>query len=290
MIDHVEEFAPAKVNLCLHVTGRREDGYHLLDSLVVFAAVGDSLHLTRANSHFLEITGPFGRSLEPEDDNLVFRAAEKLGDLAPSAAISLHKALPVAAGIGGGSADAAAALRGLLALSGKTAADVSDLDDIALELGADVPACLRSTALRMTGIGEKISTISPFPDVPAVLINPGVPVPTGPIFKALNLKQSDEGGAGLGALPHPGFASQTELVAWLQDQRNDLQGPAIALVPQVGEVLNALKTSEDCRLARMSGSGATCFGLFETSHHAEAFAAKLNAQKPDWWVVSTVLR
>ncbi len=285
-----EEFAAAKVNLCLHVTGRREDGYHLLDSLVVFADVGDTLSLTAADTYSLEITGPFAGALEPDPDNLVFSAAARLGELSPGAAISLNKALPVAAGIGGGSADAAATLRGLMALHNISPQQAGDLDAIALALGADVPACLRSKALRMAGIGEEISMIDRFPALPAVLINPGVAVPTGPIFKALNLGQPSTGGEGLTNLPPEGFGSGDEVVHWLQHQRNDLQAPAIALAPDVGTVLETLEAAENCRLARMSGSGATCFGLFGTTEQADAFAAALAGQKPHWWVVSTVFQ
>ena len=285
-----EEFAAAKVNLCLHVTGRREDGYHLLDSLVVFANVGDTLSFTASNSYSLEIDGPFSAEIDPDPDNLVFKAAGKLGKLAPGAKISLNKALPVAAGIGGGSADAAATLRGLMSLYNLSPNQVDDLDAHALALGADVPACLRSKALRMAGIGEEISTIEHFPALPAVLINPGVAVPTGPIFKALNLGQPSTGGEGLTSLPESGFGSGKDVVDWLQHQRNDLQAPAIAIAPEVGEVLQALKAAETCRLARMSGSGATCFGLFDTSADADAFAGSLALQRPQWWVVSTVFQ
>ncbi len=285
-----EEFAAAKVNLCLHVTGRRGDGYHLLDSLVVFAQVGDTLSLTRADSYTLEITGPFSEGIEPDPDNLVLKAAARLSELAPGAAMSLHKALPVAAGIGGGSADAAATLRGLLSLYGIAPSQAGSLDDIALALGADVPACLKSKALRMAGIGEDISAIEPFPAIPAVLVNPGVAVSTGAIFKALNLGQPSTSGDGLSNLPAQGFGSALEVVQWLEHQRNDLQAPAIALAPEVGEVLNAISLAENCRLARMSGSGATCFGLFDTTEQADAFAATLADQKPHWWVVSTLFQ
>lgn len=272
------------------MTGRRDDGYHLLDSLVVFADVGDTLTFTRADTYSLEITGPFAGTIAPEPDNLVFKAAAQLGELAPGAAISLNKALPVAAGIGGGSADAAATLRGLLGLYSIVPSHAQNLDEIALALGADVPACLRSKALRMSGIGEHISAIEPFPALPAVLVNPGVAVPTGSIFKALNLDQPSLGADGLSPLPTGGFGSANEVVHWLEHQRNDLQGPALAIAPDVGEVLDAIKSAENCRLARMSGSGATCFGLFDTAAQADAFAATLASRKPHWWVVSTLFQ
>ena len=249
------------------------------------------LHLTRARLTFpLKLQGLLAAALEPEEDNLVFRAAEKLGDLAPGATVSLTKALPVAAGIGGGSADAAATLRGLLVLYGIEQDDVGTLDAMALALGADVPACLRSKALRMMGIGEKISDIRPFPPLPAVLVNPGVAVPTGPIFKALNLGQPSTGGSALSSLPAQGFTSSADVVQWLEGQRNDLQAPAIAIAPEVGRVLEVLSAEKNCRLSRMSGSGATCFGLFDTKDDADQFAAHLADQQPGWWVVSTVFQ
>ncbi len=286
----VRAFAPAKVNLCLHVTGRREDGYHLLDSLVVFADVGDTLDFARADTLSLEIAGPFAQALEPDRDNLIFKAAAQLGKRVPGAAVSLRKDLPVAAGIGGGSADAAATLRGLMALYELDEPAPGPLDALALALGADVPACLRSKALRMAGIGEKIERIQGFPPLPAVLVNPGVAVPTGPVFKALGLGRPATGGSGLPDLMQQDFRSSGDVVHWLTGQRNDLQGPALALAPQVGEVLDALNAEENCRLARMSGSGATCFGLFDSQDKAEACATAVSQSQPEWWVVSTVLR
>ncbi|MEM8687090.1 MAG: 4-(cytidine 5'-diphospho)-2-C-methyl-D-erythritol kinase [Pseudomonadota bacterium] len=285
----VHEFAPAKVNLCLHITGRRADGYHLLDSLVVFAGVGDELTFTRAETHALEISGPFSGAIDAAPDNLIFKAAHLLGDQVPGAAVSLTKSVPVAAGIGGGSADAAASLRGLTRLYELKDLDAGQLDEMALTLGADVPACLRSRALRMTGIGEEISEIQEFAPLPAVLVNPGVPVPTGPIFKALGLAQPGTAGTGLEDLHRQSFRSVGDVVDWLGGQRNDLQAPAIALAPAVGQVLEALEREAACRLARMSGSGATCFGLFDSDEQAAACAARLARAHPGWWVRPTTL-
>ncbi len=285
----VHEFAPAKVNLCLHITGRRADGYHLLDSLVVFADVGDQLSFARADSLSLEMSGPFADAIEATSDNLIFKAADLLGDRVPGAAVSLTKSLPVAAGIGGGSADAAASLRGLMRLYELEALEAGRLDEIALALGADVPACLRSSALRMAGIGEDIAEIEEFPALPAVLVNPGVPVPTGAIFNALGLDQPSTAGSGLDDLAQQNFTSATDVAGWLEAQRNDLQGPAIALAPEVGKVLAALEGEESCRLARMSGSGATCFGLFNSDSEAAASAARVARENPSWWVAPTVL-
>lgn len=286
----VRAFAPAKVNLCLHVTGRRADGYHLLDSLVVFANVGDTLEFARADALSLEMSGPFAGALQADPDNLIFEAAAQLGAQVPGAAVSLAKHLPVAAGIGGGSADAAATLRGLMALYALEQPEPGKLDDIALALGADVPACLRSKALRMAGIGEEIEEIQDFPALPAVLVNPGVAVPTGPIFKALGLGQPGTGGSGLADLAKQDFRSAGDVVQWLAGQRNDLQEPALALAPEVGQVLEALNAQKTCRLARMSGSGATCFGLFDSESQAEVSASALAQDQPDWWVVPALLQ
>ncbi|MEM1197700.1 MAG: 4-(cytidine 5'-diphospho)-2-C-methyl-D-erythritol kinase [Pseudomonadota bacterium] len=285
----VHEFAPAKVNLCLHITGRRADGYHLLDSLVVFADVGDQLSFARADDLALKMSGPFAGALDVTSDNLIFKAAHLLGDRVPGAAVSLIKSLPVAAGIGGGSADAAASLRGLMRLYELDAIKADQLDEMALALGADVPACLRSSALRMAGIGEDIAKIEEFPALPAVLVNPGVPVPTGPIFKALGLDQPSTAGSGLDDLSYQSFTSVEDVAGWLDAQRNDLQEPAIALAPEVGEVLAVLQGEASCRLARMSGSGATCFGLFSTGNEAAACAERIAQENPGWWVAPTVL-
>ncbi len=285
----VREFAPAKVNLCLHITGRREDSYHLLDSLVAFADIGDDLTLRAAQTHSLDISGPYAGALRGETDNLISRAAAALGDRAPAASIELLKRLPVAGGIGGGSANAAAALRGLLALAGDAAPGPEELSTIALALGADVPACLVSRALRMRGIGEQIEMISPLPLLPAVLVNPSVPVPTGPIFKALNLPTGESAFSEIGDLPADGFADAGSLGEWLRERRNDLQPPARDIVPEVGEVLKSISNQTGCHLARMSGSGATCFGLFADEDQANVAAASIGKANPDWWSVPTKL-
>jgi len=264
-------FAPAKVNLFLHVTGRRPDGYHLLDSLAVFPAVGDHVTAAAAESLTLSIDGPFGAGLPVGDDNLVLRAARRLAP-GHNAALTLSKNLPVASGIGGGSADAAAALRCLARLWGVEA----NLDDIALGLGADVPVCLSAKPMRMQGVGEVLSPAPKLPDVGMVLVNPGVPVATPAVFRAR------AGGFSPQAALPAAWPDATAMARDLAALTNDLQAPAISIAPVIGEVLAAISALPDCLLARMSGSGATCFGLFATPAAARAAAATLT--QPGWWV------
>ncbi len=263
-------FAPAKVNLFLHVTGRRADGYHLLDSLAVFPAVGDIVSAEPAATLSLQISGPFGSVLQSEPDNLLLRAARGLKPGA-GAALSLKKNLPVASGIGGGSADAAAALRLLARMWGMDA----PLHELALGLGADVPVCLESTAARMGGIGETLWPAPRLPRFGMLLVNPGVAVPTPAVFRA-----RQGGFSSPAALPEawPAFAAMLAALAALG---NDLQEAAIGLQPVIGEVLDALVELPGAGLARMSGSGATCFALFESP---KAAAAAAEAVKRDgWW-------
>lgn len=263
--------ARAKVNLCLHVTGQRGDGYHLLDSVVTFADVADILTFKPAENLTLTIDGPFADGLSGDDDNLILQAARCFANPA-GAAIHLQKNLPVASGIGGGSADAAAALQGLSQLWNCALPDAA----AQLSLGADVPVCVIGETVRMQGVGEEITPISSLPALPTILINPGVAVSTPSVFKALTKKNNTQIGAG-----------ETSL-AWLSAQRNDLQEPAISIAPVIAKVVTKLEQS-GALLARMSGSGATCFGVFGTKEKAQAAAAKLSEQHPDWWVQATTL-
>lgn len=263
-------FAPAKINLALHVTGQREDGYHLLDSLVMFADIGDHLEVALAPDMSLEVTGPRSAGVPRDDRNLCWRAAELAG---VTARITLDKHLPAAAGIGGGSSDAAAVLRALSDLTGTTPSQAG-------QLGADLPVCLHASACRMEGIGEQITPME-LPALPAVLVNPGVETPTPAIFKALRHKDNPP----MSALPdRPGAGA---LIDWLATQRNDLEPPACAQQPIIDEVLAALSPA---RLARMSGSGATCFGLCDTEQAARELAAQIAQARPDWWVTACTLR
>ncbi len=272
-----EVTAPAKINLTLHVTGRRDDGYHLLDSLVVFAGVGDRLHLSPAPVMSLTVGGPFAAGVPADGTNLILRAAA-LMDGAPLA-IHLDKRLPPASGIGGGSADAAATLRALTAMGHSPR--VPDFDAAVLALGADVPVCVAGRPCRMGGIGERLSDIPELPPFWLVLVNPGCPVPTGPVFAALQ----GQFGTDMGVLPER-FADAQALARWLLSQRNDLQPPALTLAPPVADALAALAQVPGGLMARMSGSGGTCFGLFADKATAQAGAARIAAAEPEWWVTA----
>ena len=271
------EAAPAKVNLYLHVVGRRADGYHLLDSLAVFPRIGDTLRAAPADDLTLALEGKFGGELQAEPDNLVLRAARGLAALAgvpAGARLTLVKSLPVASGIGGGSADAAAALRLLARLWGVSPAPEA-LQALALRLGADVPVCLRARPARMGGVGE---VLSPAPDLPAfgmALVNPGIAVSTPEVFRARAGTFSPPA-----ALP-PGWSAPAAMARDLAALGNDLEPPAVALRPVIGEVLAALRASPGCLLARMSGSGATCFGVYADA--ATAAAAAETVRRPGWW-------
>lgn len=269
----VRAFAPAKINLTLHVTGQRADGYHLLDSLVVFADIGDQILVRPADRLQVCVTGPMAAGVPVDDSNLVLRAARLAG--VDDAAIEIEKHLPVAAGIGGGSSDAAAVLRALAESHQAAMPDV-------LALGADVPVCLAGCTARMSGIGEQIDPVSDVPPLPVVLINPGFSVHTPDVFDALTKRN----GAKMPEIP--AFSGVIACGDWLRDQRNDLQAAAIKTQPVILQVLEAL-AGNGALLARMSGSGATCFGVFETQETAQDVAKALALSHPDWWVRATVL-
>jgi 4-diphosphocytidyl-2-C-methyl-D-erythritol kinase len=271
------ESAHAKVNLFLHVTGRRGDGYHLLDSLVVFAGVADRIAFEPAADLTLTVTGPFASSLAAEPDNLVLRAARALAmesGLHPTGALTLEKQIPVASGIGGGSADAAAALRLLHRVWRLNVASPA-MDVIAAGLGADVPVCLHNQPLRMRGVGEHLTQAPSLPTSGLVLVNPGVPLATVSVFRARTGPYSLEA-----VLPN-GWATAGEMAAALGGMSNDLEAPAIGLVPAISDVLRAIANAPGCLLARMSGSGATCFGLFGSAEEAAVAAREL--ARPGWW-------
>ncbi len=268
--------APAKVNLALHVTGQRADGYHLLDSLVLFASDGDTITLAPAPEYGLTVTGPRAEGVPVDDGNLCLRAARMMGQ---PVAITLDKHLPAAAGLGGGSADAAAVLQGIHALTG------APLPDQPETLGADIPVCLRGRATRMRGVGEQLEDLPSLPPLPAVLVNPGIEVPTPAVFRALEQRDNP----GMEPLPE-GLSTPQALIPWLARQRNDLEPPALRVAPGIAPVLGALRDAPDCLLARMSGSGASCFGLFPDMQTAEAAAQAIAAARPGWWVRATQLR
>jgi 4-diphosphocytidyl-2-C-methyl-D-erythritol kinase len=284
------EFAPAKVNLTLHVLGRRADGYHEIDSLVAFADIGDLLTLRPGERLALAVSGPTGAAAGTSGDNLVLKAARALAERIEGLRLGqflLDKQLPVAAGLGGGSSDAAAALRLLAQANGLSLRDAR-LHAAAAATGADVPVCLDPKARLMRGIGEILSDPLQLPAIAAVLVNPGVAVPTKDVFAALAAPM-------LAGPPEPDEfiaidADAASLVPMLAGRRNDLQIPAIRIQPVIADVLRALERSAHCLLARMSGSGATCFGLFGSSGTAEEAARKLLAAHPSWWVHATTLR
>lgn len=269
----IRAFAPAKVNLALHVTGQRADGYHLLDSLVVFAAVGDRISATASATLTLDIVGEGAADLPTDGRNLVLRAAAALNP-SGTAALRLDKVLPTASGIGGGSSDAAATLRALALLWGLP----EPRPDQTLALGADLPVCMAASPVRMRGIGEVLDPVPPLPALHMVLINPRQAVATPDVFRHLTQRDNPP------MEPVPAAADAVAFAAWLQRQRNDLQAPAIAALPLIAKGLDHLATTSDCLIARMSGSGATCFGLYATASQAQVAANQLRAALPDWWV------
>lgn len=272
-----QEAAPAKVNLYLHVLGRRADGYHLLDSLVAFAGVGDVLHAEPADDLSLDLRGPFAAGLAAESDNLVLRAARALARHAgvePRARLVLDKRLPVASGIGGGSADAAAALRLLRRLWGLRVEEGA-LRALAAGLGADVPVCVGARPARMGGVGDALGPAPHLPPCGMVLVNPGIGVSTPEVFRARTGPFSAAAG-----LPE-GWGEAAAMASDLGRLSNDLEAPALALCPVIAEVLAWLRARPGCLMARMSGSGATCFGLFAD---ADAAAGAARGASPGWWV------
>ena len=283
------EYGRAKVNLTLRVIGRRVDGYHDLESVVAFADCADRLALTPGSELTLETTGPLANACGATSDNLVLKAARLLAERVDNLALgafTLDKVLPVAAGIGGGSADAAAALRLLARLNG-LAADDARIQQVALKTGADVPVCLASRACDMTGVGETLLPLS-LPQLPAVLVNPRVPVATKDVFAALGLRSGELRVGVTDVIRAPAWpdqgASVGDWVKVLAGVPNDLEPPALRVQPVIADVLSALRSGPGAQLARMSGSGATCFAIFSSASDAQTAAARISAEHPAWWV------
>lgn len=280
--------APAKINLFLHVGPVDDEGYHPLTSLVAFADVGDGISAASADRLSLTVGGPFGSGLTDDADNLILRALRALGDATgtgePSVHVRLDKRLPIAAGLGGGSSDAGAALklaRDLLGLG----IDDAALGDIARVVGADGPMCLHARPAWAEGRGEVLTFEPKLPPLPALLVNPGVPSPTGAVYRGY-----DAAPRALEPRPAaPAEWSASGVIDWLAEQRNDLHAPAIALQPAIGAAMQAVAALPDARLTRMSGSGATVFALFDTREAAEAAARQLASEHPDWWITPTTL-
>ncbi|OKO83173.1 4-diphosphocytidyl-2C-methyl-D-erythritol kinase [Bradyrhizobium sp. NAS80.1] len=279
----------AKVNLSLRVVGRRADGYHDLESVVAFADCADRLTLEPGGELKLATTGPLAAACGEASDNLVFKAAKLLAEAVPNlklGAFALDKVLPVAAGIGGGSADAAAALR-LLARLNDLPLDDPRLQQVALATGADVPVCLLSCACDMTGVGEQLLPLK-LPSMPCVMVNPRVPVATKDVFQALGLRNGELLVGATDVLEAPAWPEEGGSIAdWvevLETVANDLEAPALRIEPVIGDVLEALRDSAGVKLARMSGSGATCFAIYGTPAEAHAAAEQIRRDHPGWWV------
>ncbi len=276
--------APAKVNLTLRILGRRADGYHELESLVAFAQCGDRLTLEPGPQLELAVSGPTAGQSGPLADNLVLRAAGALSARIPGIALgrfALVKELPAGAGLGGGSADAAAALR-LLANANALSRDDARVAAVARDTGADVPVCLDPQPRMMRGIGEILSMPMALPTLGIIIVHPGIAMPTPPVFKALGLRHGERCAVAAQADPLP--ADSEALLAWLAGQRNDLEPPALRIAPAIAEVLGAIAALPGCRLARMSGSGSACFGLFDSEPAASAAMPRLASAHPGWWV------
>jgi 4-diphosphocytidyl-2-C-methyl-D-erythritol kinase len=278
-------FAPAKINLFLHVGAPGRDGYHPLCSLMVFADVGDRVVIHEADALSVRVHGPFAAGLADEHDNLVLRAARALLAKArgpqPPICLSLEKALPVAAGLGGGSSDAGAALRLVRAAFGIIMED-EQLEAVAASLGADGAACLWGRPVLVQGRGERLTPSPRLPTIEAVLVNPGVGVSTPAVYRALDDAQA------FGEVAPPpmpdAFESVEELAGWLTVMRNDLQAPAVGLAPEIGDVIETLAGEPETLIARMSGSGATCFAICASDIEAEALAERVAGMRPTWWV------
>jgi 4-diphosphocytidyl-2-C-methyl-D-erythritol kinase len=289
-LSQLTDRAPAKINLTLHVVGRRADGYHELESLVAFSRTGDRLTLEPGDKLQLHVAGPTaGASGDPEK-NLVIKAARQLAERVEGlrvGAFTLVKILPVAAGIGGGSSDAAAALR-LLARLNALASDDPRLFEAARATGADVPVCLAAKARMMCGIGEKLGPVLDLPPLPALIVNPHQPLETKPVFEFMKIAPGSETCFG----PHPKIASGMSydaLMAALRKGRNDMEDAASVLAPIVAKVLAILTAAPSCRVARMSGSGATCFALFDNCRAVGRARKAIAEAHPYWWVKATLL-
>ena len=279
--------APAKINLYLHIMGLRQNGYHELESLVSFAGIHDTIRMTPAKELNLFITGPYRKDLQSENNNLVIKAAialRKRNNVNAGANIILEKNLPIASGIGGGSADCAATLKGLAQLWGLNIS-VYDLNQLGLKLGSDIPICLHGQTAFISGRGEIIKNAPLLPSFWLVLVNPGVSLSTSAVFNAYQKVHNK-------SWSQPGFFSDSqstteELACLLDDRQNDLTDAAISLQPVIKDVLKTLKSSDGVLLTRMSGSGATCFGIFNNSRYADLAAKKISSNYPNWWVCPT---
>jgi 4-diphosphocytidyl-2-C-methyl-D-erythritol kinase len=275
----IKEAAPAKINLFLHVGIKRADGFHPLQSLAVFTDMGDALDFAPAAELSLAVAGPFAKGLDGEGDNLVLRAARALDG--QGARITLTKNLPVASGIGGGSSDAAAAMRGLRRLWNVPLDDAA-LCNFGAALGSDIPVCVNPAPAFMEGRGERLRAVQALPRIAMLLVNPGVAVPTRDVFAALQSRSGAEM-----TLPPGGFRDTADLLRFLETTRNDLEAPARSLQPVIGAVLERIAALPGALMARMSGSGATCFGIFADDGSCRRAAGLLKEAAPGWWIAPT---
>lgn len=281
-------FAPAKINLFLHVTGKRPDGYHLLDTVMAFCKqTGDIIHIEGAQTLAFEVNGPFADGLPQDDGNIVIRAAYELARLCNkdlSVKITLTKNMPLAAGLGGGSSDAAACVKALLEYWNLNSAEVEGFRDMLLQLGADVPACFAAYPARITGIGENIERLKMTFSMPAVIVNPLTPSLTANVFNTL---QSDDYSAAIDVMPDA--SDLNSFIDGLKQLENDLYKAACTHNSDISNVVSAIANSPDCLLARMSGSGASCFGLYDSPEKANLAKSQIQQSHPEWWVASSLL-
>ncbi len=292
MTEPQSTLARAKINLTLRIFGRRADGFHELESLVAFAPFGDRLTLWPDGSLDLKVSGPMAAGAGPLADNLVLRAARALAERIEGLTLGrlvLFKRLPSGAGLGGGSADAAAALR-LIANANGLGLDDRRIHEAARATGADIPVCLDPRPRVMRGIGEILSAPLVLPKLGILIVHPGLALPTGPVFKALGLAPGEPYAKASSSSPFSEAANRDALLSWLASERNDLEKAAISIAPPIADVLSAIAGLEGCRLARMSGSGSACFGLFDSARAAMAAAKRLAAVRPSWWVRAGLLR
>ncbi len=292
MVDNLKQapklatLAKAKVNLSLNILGKRDDSYHELESLVVFADFGDDLTLDCSRPPGLSVEGEFAQKITDTENNLIIRVAKSFQNHYPESKTGhfhLNKNIPVAAGLGGGSSDAAAALRLLAKTNGMTL-DQPALQDMAKNTGADVPVCLSGKARFMTGIGEKLGAELDLPELHAVLVNPGCPIATADIFNTLAAPAY-----AANCQPAQRFNTKADFINWLKIQKNDLEQPALFLKPEIAHVLSALRTDGNPLFARMSGSGATCFAVYENKQASFNAGQSLKKHHPEWWVRSVIL-
>ena len=270
--------ANAKINLTLHVTGKLPNGFHEIDSLVVFTSFGDTLELEPAEGFSLSTQGPYSKALPHPSENIILSALRLLEERGTGFRINLEKSIPVSAGLGGGSVNAALALR--LAsdyLKYPLPADTRKITSI----GSDLPVCLTGKPSMVSGLGEKIAVLGSFPEFPLLLVNPNKPVQTQDVYKGLTKVNNSS------QTPFPALGNKNDIISWIREQRNDLEPPALQLCPEIKDILSRLQDQEGCLVARMSGSGGTCFGIFQTAEQVSVAAKAIKQLEPGWWVQPT---